>query len=195
MTPLVAVQLRHEPDVVLARQRAKTLAHLLGCDGTQQVRWATAVSEIARNAFRYAKQGKVQFFLEPESPPRLIVEVTDAGPGIPHLQSVLDGHYTSRTGMGVGLAGARRLCDAFEIRSTPQGTRVRLELGLPRGSLPSSVQLADALIAMQPQSPYEDLQQQNHELLQLLEKVGRQEQDLRHLNTELEATNRGVVAL
>ena len=63
MTALLSLSIRYEQDVVLARQRARRLAELLGCDGQDQTRIATAVSEIARNAFTYAGGGKVEFQL------------------------------------------------------------------------------------------------------------------------------------
>src|SRR5215475_3248183 len=116
MTPRVlTVALQFEDDVVLARQRARQIARLLGFDAQDQTRIATAVSEIARNAFRYAGGGRVEFRVEGRTPPQLFwVRVDDRGPGIEKLDSVLDGTYRSDTGMGVGIVGARRLVDRFQ---------------------------------------------------------------------------------
>src|SRR6185436_10684467 len=119
---LVMVAVRTEQDVVNARQRARHIARLLGFDGQDQVRVATAVSEIVRNAFRYAGGGDVDFAIEGErSPQVLAVQVKDRGPGIPHLESVLAGSYRSATGMGLGIVGARRLMDHFAIRTEAGG--------------------------------------------------------------------------
>ena len=63
--PLLTLEIRLEPDVVLARQRARQIAGLLGFPPLDQTRIATAVSEIARNAFQYAGGGKVEFLVEP----------------------------------------------------------------------------------------------------------------------------------
>ena len=100
MIRLITVAVRTEQDVVSARQRARQIAGLLGFESQDQVRIATAVSEIVRNAFRYAGGGEVDFAIEGERPPQLLsVQVRDQGGGIQHLQQVLDGNYRSATGM------------------------------------------------------------------------------------------------
>ena len=95
-----------------ARQLAALIAGYAGFETAEQTRIATAVSEIVRNAFRYAGGGRVLFALDADRrPQQLVVTVSDDGPGIPDLDAVLEGRYRSRTGMGRGLAGARRLMD------------------------------------------------------------------------------------
>src|SRR5579859_5080991 len=107
---LLRTEIRHEQDVVLARQRARQIAAALKFDSQQQTRLATAVSEIARNAFQYAGGGEVQFGLEGETAPQiLLIRVSDRGPGIHDLRRILDGNYSSKSGMGLGIIGARRL--------------------------------------------------------------------------------------
>src|SRR5215510_5857408 len=134
MPALLDVVIRYERDVVLARQRARQIAALVGFDVQDQTRIATAVSEIARNAFEYAAGGHVEFRLEGRTPPQLlVVQITDRGPGIAELTAVLEGRYRSRTGMGVGIVGARRLMDRFEIACPlGGGTTVVLTRMLPR---------------------------------------------------------------
>src|SRR5262245_60887692 len=105
--PLLTVEIRLEQDVVLARQRARQVAGLLGFDAHTQTRIATAVSEIARNAFGYGGGGKVEFLVEGTAPANLLVRVCDRGPGFRDLSAVLEGRYTLPTGMGVGVCGAR----------------------------------------------------------------------------------------
>jgi signal transduction histidine kinase/CheY-like chemotaxis protein len=184
---------------VLARQRARQLGGLLGLDRQDQTRVATAVSEMARNAVKYAGAGRVEFSLRGDPPTALEVRVSDKGPGIAELQSVLDGRYQSRTGMGLGIVGARRLMDAFEIRSSAAGTEVVLVKQLARrgGSEPGErvARLVAELARQQPIDPIEEVQQQNQELLGTLEELRRQREELAQANRELEATNRGVVAL
>jgi anti-sigma regulatory factor (Ser/Thr protein kinase) len=130
---LLNVAIRYEQDVVIARQRARQIAALLEFDGQDQTRIATAVSEIVRNAFRYAKGGRVEFALEGQSAPQLLlIRVQDQGPGIPDLGHVMSGNYRSSTGMGMGILGAHRLMDQVEIESSPaSGTDVLLKKILP----------------------------------------------------------------
>src|SRR6478735_4086486 len=130
---LLTIAIRHEQDVVIARQRAREIAKLVGFDGQDQTRIATAVSEIARNAFRYAGGGKVEFALEGESLPQVFhVRVTDKGPGISDVALVLSGRYRSTTGMGIGLIGAHRLMDRVEVKTASgQGTDISLRKILP----------------------------------------------------------------
>ncbi|MDX2230003.1 MAG: ATP-binding protein [Leptolyngbyaceae cyanobacterium bins.349] len=197
--PLLTVEIRYEQDVVLARQRSRQLTERLGFDTREQAWVATAVSEIARNTFQYGGGGRVEFGLE-ESPPQLVVTVRDQGRGIANLQDILAGRYTSPTGMGLGITGARRLMDAFEIHSLAnQGTTVVMGKFLPRRTAPPLArdlrQLADEMAERSPQNPYEEIQQQNQELLRTLEELRKREDELSQLNRELEDTNRGVVAL
>src|ERR1700749_2545660 len=111
------MKLANERDVVDARQRARTIAEALGFDHHDQIRIATAVSEIARNAFRYARGGAVAFSVDPEEH-IFRIAVTDQGGGIPHLEKVLGGSYRSTTGMGMGILGTKRLMDEFSIDTT-----------------------------------------------------------------------------
>src|SRR5947209_15632309 len=132
---LLTTALNVQSDVVGARQRARQIATLLGFDTREQTRIATSVSEIARNAFRYAGGGRVEFEIEGETAPQLlVVRVSDDGPGIAHLDEVLDGSYQSTTGMGIGLIGSKRLMDRWDIHSAPgKGTTVTLGKLLPAG--------------------------------------------------------------
>uniref|UniRef100_A0ACD5H041 Uncharacterized protein n=1 Tax=Desertifilum tharense IPPAS B-1220 TaxID=1781255 RepID=A0ACD5H041_9CYAN len=99
----------------------------------------------------------------------------------------------------MGLVGARQLMDRFEVESTPSGTEVKIAKNLPllAPSLtpPQLSAIADRLIQRSPQSPFQEIQQQNQELLQALDALRRREEQLSQLNQELEDTNRGVVAL
>jgi signal transduction histidine kinase/CheY-like chemotaxis protein len=200
MMPLLTLEIRLEHDVVLARQRARQVAGLLGLEAQDQTRVATAVSEVARNAFQYAGGGRVEFLVDGAAPPAFLVRVSDRGPGIADLQAILDGRYRSPSGMGLGLVGARRLMDRFDIRSVPgTGTTVLLGKNLPRRApAPGPAELArvgEELARRGPQTPFEEVQHQNQELLRALEELARREAQLSQLNRELEDTNRGVVAL
>lgn len=201
MSALLLTQpVRQEQDVVAARQRARQAAELLGFDAQQQTRIATAVSEIARNAFRYAGGGEMEVRVEGALPRQsLRVRVRDQGPGIPDVDAVLEGRYRSATGMGMGIAGTRRLMDHFRLDSGPGGTVVEFGRALPaaRGAVGEAelARIADELARRRPGSPFDEIQRQNQELLQALDELRAREHDLLRLNQELEDTNRGVVAL
>jgi anti-sigma regulatory factor (Ser/Thr protein kinase) len=173
--PILSLAVRYEHDVVAARQRARQIAGLLGFDAQDQTRIATAVSEIARNAFAYAGGGRVEFLVEGQTAPQLfLVRISDQGPGIADLPQILEGDYRSSTGMGLGLVGARRLMDHFDISSTPgRGTTVVLKKMFPARAPFVTVGrvagLADALARLTPQDPLEEVQQQNRVILESLE--------------------------
>jgi len=198
---LLTVSIGSEIDVVGARQRARQIADLCGFTQQDQVRIATSISELARNAFRYAGRGQVDFAIEGSTAPQtLLMTVRDQGPGIEDLSLVLSGQYRSKTGMGLGLLGARKLMDAFDIQTAPgQGTTVTLRKLLPpaarlitprvAGEVGSALAAAPAGLALF------ETQQQNQELLATLAELKGRQEELLQLTRELEDTNRGVVAL
>ncbi len=198
--PMISVLLASEHDVVLARQRARDLAARLGFDHQDETRVATAVSEIARNAVNYAGGGKVEFRVDDSAGAEaLVITVSDKGRGIPHIERVLEGRYRSRSGLGRGITGARRLMDGFEITSSRQGTTVTLRKNLPRKALPVTpprlARVAAEIDALAPSSLFDELRRDNQELLHAMEELRRRQEELNRLNRELEETNRGVVAL
>ena len=94
-------EIRVEQDIVFVRQRARELCRMLGFDRQDQSRLATAVSEVARNAFQYAGGGVVEFSLHTEPNSTLEIAVQDKGQGISNLSDILGGRYQSKTGMGL----------------------------------------------------------------------------------------------
>jgi signal transduction histidine kinase/CheY-like chemotaxis protein len=199
--PIVTVKIHYEQDVVLARQRARTIAELIGFDTNNQSRLATAVSEIARNAFVYAGGGEVRFIFEEHHRPQVFeIIVSDKGPGIERLDSILDGRYTSRTGMGLGIVGTRRLMDIFNVETKiGSGTIVTFGLIIPE-KLPKITpervaKIIDALVRKVPGDPFDEIRRQNQDLLQMLDEINRQKAVMEDLNKELTDTNRGMLAL
>lgn len=189
-----------EHDVVAARQYARQISALLGYDPQDQTRIATAVSEISRNASRYARDGEVEFAVEGDIAPQLLlIRISDKGPGIRNLDEVLEGRYRSQTGMGMGIVGARRLMDQCELRTSPAGTEVLLKKIFPARAArlaPENIEaLARSLATRPAESPFEEIQQQNRELVRTLNELRERKEELSKLNGELEDTNRGVVAL
>jgi signal transduction histidine kinase/DNA-binding response OmpR family regulator len=194
------MEVRYEHDVVLARQRARAIAAALKFDVQAQTRIATAVSEVVRNAFQYAGGGAIDFEIDNGIEKMLLITVRDHGRGIPNLDEILGGKYVSKTGMGVGMIGAKRLLDRFEVQTQPaKGTVVTLGKIVPfkfTRLSDSELQSLLATIERKPsENPYEELQQQNKELMRTLEELRARQAELAQLNRELDETNRGVVAL
>src|SRR5947209_2389035 len=197
---LFKIDIRYEHDVVLARQRARQVAAALMFDPQDQTRIATAVSEIARNAFQYAGGGTVEFCTDQLPGTSLTVVIQDRGRGIGNLRQILDGKYHSRTGMGLGLLGAKRLMDYFHVDTTPaKGATVTLGKMLPAKFPGLDKQRLNELLASlergTPENPYQEVQQQNRELLRAMDELRARQNELAQLNRELDETNRGVVAL
>jgi serine/threonine-protein kinase RsbT len=122
------IAIESDADVVTARQRARALAVGLEMPSTDQTLLATAISEIARNITAYAVRGEVLLDVVQDGGRRGVrVVARDEGPGIEDLEKALTDGYTTGSGLGLGLPGARRLVDDFDIQTTPgQGTRVTL---------------------------------------------------------------------
>jgi signal transduction histidine kinase/CheY-like chemotaxis protein len=197
---LLTMDIRYEHDVVLARQRARTISSALKFDVQAQTRIATAVSEIVRNAFQYAGGGSVDFEVDNGADKMLLISIRDQGPGIHNLDQIFVGKYVSKTGMGIGMVGAKRLLDLFDVETKKgKGTLVTLGKVIPY----KFTRLGDAelnsllrTIERKPsENPYEELQQQNKELMGTLEELRARQLELAQLNRELDETNRGVVAL
>jgi serine/threonine-protein kinase RsbT len=111
---------------VLTVQRATQLLTRGFFGNTDCVRLATAVSELARNIYMYAKQGTVALRLS-EEPSAWLFELSaiDEGPGIPNLELIMKGQYRSRTGLGRGIVGTRALLDDLKVDTAPgKGTRI-----------------------------------------------------------------------
>ncbi|MCU0540559.1 MAG: ATP-binding protein [Oscillatoriaceae cyanobacterium Prado104] len=198
--PILTAEVRFEQDIVQVRQRARQIASLLGFEAREQTRIATAVSEIARNAFKYAGGGKVEFIVEGQSSQTFLTRISDSGPGIADLPEVLSPNFRSQTGAGMGLKAAKRLMDEVRIDSSPDsGTSVELiehfSKQMPVLTPAELNQFLDNLARQIPDDPYSEIQQQNQELMRTLDELRQRQDELVQLNQELEDTNRGVVAL
>jgi serine/threonine-protein kinase RsbT len=123
------IAIESDNDVVAARQRARELAAGLDLTSTDQTLLATAISEVARNITTYAKRGEVLLSIVRDNGGREGIRVVarDSGPGIADVDLAMQDGYTSGGGLGLGLPGARRLVDEFDIETAPsQGTTVTL---------------------------------------------------------------------
>jgi signal transduction histidine kinase/DNA-binding response OmpR family regulator len=198
---ITTVQIKYEDDVVTARQRARQVARILTFDEQDQTRLSTAVSEVARIIVNDKSPGVVEFSLEGETAPQVLI----VGIGSPTSLSKL----TKTVGIGTNsivdewetaMLSARRLMDQCEMgHVSDRGTTIRLKKLLPKRAPLFTRKTLDRLVKQiesQVQlSPMEEVRQQNHELLRAMEELHERQQELVRLNRELEDTNRGVVAL
>jgi serine/threonine-protein kinase RsbT len=129
----IRVTISSDQDIVLARQKGRSLALELGFSSGDATLIATAISELARNIVSYARNGQV-ILKDIQGSNRVGIAVTaiDDGPGIPDVgQALRDGFSTSGS-LGLGLPGVKRLMDEFEIVSKPgQGTKVGVKKWRP----------------------------------------------------------------
>jgi serine/threonine-protein kinase RsbT len=118
--------LRNEHDMVLARQAVRRLAQEQGFSLVDQTKFVTAASELARNALIYGGGGTLTWEVLADGVKRGVrLTFEDHGPGIPNVELAMTDGWTSGTGLGLGLTGARRLVNEFELNSTVGiGTRV-----------------------------------------------------------------------
>lgn len=128
MTREACVAINRDVDIVTARQIGRELASKAGFSGSDLTLIATAISEVARNIVEYAKHGEIRLSVA-NIGGRSGIEVVarDEGPGIPDIdQAMRDGFSTGKS-LGLGLPGARRLMDEFEITSeVGKGTTVTM---------------------------------------------------------------------
>ncbi|WP_285423913.1 MULTISPECIES: anti-sigma regulatory factor [unclassified Pseudomonas] len=117
-----------EQDVVLARQTARKLAQDCGMRLIDLTKLVTAVSELARNTMVYGGGGDMDWqIVEEGTRTGLRLTFRDEGPGIPDLKLAMTDGWTSGGGLGLGLTGAKRLVDDFELDTAPgAGTRVTI---------------------------------------------------------------------
>jgi serine/threonine-protein kinase RsbT len=122
----ILVPVSSDADVVEAREKGRELSARLGFSSIDLTLIVTAISEVARNILLYANEGEILLRLEQQDGQgRIVVVARDEGPGIPDLDMAMRDSYSTGNGLGLGLPGARRLMDEFEISSeVSKGTTV-----------------------------------------------------------------------
>jgi serine/threonine-protein kinase RsbT len=118
------IQVVTADDVSNACEVGRDLARQVGFLNVQQTKIATAIAELARNILLYAISGELRIAAIDVPHRGVEIAARDEGPGIKDLELVMAGSYRSRTGMGLGLRGSKRLMDTFEIETSPKGTSV-----------------------------------------------------------------------
>lgn len=175
--PIIEVSLDRQLDLVIAYKKAMRLAEISGLNFTDQTKFATAVSEIARNALAYAKHGQATFFvIKLEGHEYVQGVITDQGPGIEDLKGLLKQLSTQPNGQQTGIINCKRLSDKFEIVSDAKsGTQVKIAMRLPIGHPPINRLILSGwrnhFSKLAPISPYDELKRQNHLLLTTLEEL------------------------
>ncbi len=112
------VPIRSDADIVVARQEGRALAAKVGFLGSDLTVIATAISEVARNIVQYAREGEIVLLALNEGAKRgLLVVAQDQGPGIPDIEKAMQDGFSAGGSLGLGLPGARRLMDEFELTS------------------------------------------------------------------------------
>jgi len=121
--------IRSGADIVVARQQGRNLARSLGFSDVDQIVIATAISEVARNIVEYAKQGELKIApLASGGRVGILIVAEDQGPGINDIGQAMQVGYSTGRGLGLGLPGAKRLMDDFEIQSIKgKGTTILMK--------------------------------------------------------------------
>ncbi|PYT92848.1 MAG: ATP-binding protein [Acidobacteria bacterium] len=129
----IRVTISSDQDIVLARQKGRSLALELGFSSGDATLIATAISELARNIVSYAIKGEVALKgIQGSNRVGILVIASDNGPGIPDIRQALRDGFSTSGSLGLGLPGVRRLMDEFEIVSKPgQGTTIGVKKWRP----------------------------------------------------------------
>lgn len=186
--PLMQMVLRVEHDIFVIRQRGREVAAALGLEHQDQVRIATALSEVARQLLRLAGGADVTFYARTSipDPPAMQVDLISLKPVDPVT-------------LQAGQVAVGRLVDELDVRRMEKATVVRMSRRIPpsAGSLtPRRLEeLREQLLLSTPGTALDELAAQNEQLINALDEVREQRDELARLNEELQETNRGVMAL
>lgn len=197
--PIIEVSLDTEFDLVTAYKKAMQLSEVAGLNFTNQTKFATAVSEISRNALGHVGKGDIRFYISREGE-HFFVEavINDPGPGIKDLESLLKRLDTQQNLQQLGIINCKKLSDKFEMLSSEtEGTCVRINRRLPAKHPPINELVLSGwreyFSRLAPVSPYDELKCQNRLIIKTLEElkvkksqVQEQLKEIQLLNLELE---------
>ena len=118
MNSYPCINIRKEWDIVGARQLGRDIAKEIGFGTVDQARIATAISELARNIYLYADEGRICFeVIDNLDRKGICMTAVDAGIGISDISQVMQDGYTTSGGLGAGLPGVKRIMDEFDLKS------------------------------------------------------------------------------
>ena len=124
---MITIDIETEDDIIYARSEARRLAQELGLSLMDKTRLATAVSELARNIYKYASTGLVEIEALSDGKSGVRCRFIDEGPGIGNIDQVMQDGFSSGKSLGYGLPGAKRLADEFSIVSElGKGTQIEI---------------------------------------------------------------------
>ncbi len=128
------ISIDSEIDIVTARQKGREMAARMGFSSTELTLIATAISEVARNIVEYARDGEISLSAVEQGDKRgVVVMACDNGPGIPDIKLAMQDGYSTGKSLGLGLPGAKRLMDEFEIVSEMgKGTKITMKKWLQK---------------------------------------------------------------
>lgn len=196
---IINLGISSEQDVVLVRQRARQISAFLGFGSQDQVRIATATSELSRTVFAYASGGNVEFSVDSaQRASWLQIRIKSTGGGFRDTGTAgID--QVPDAGLDAALVSAHRLMDGCTVENdTGRATVITLRKTLPTNTA-IKADLLDSLVKQISISPasntFAEVEFQNKELLDTLAELRTKQDDLLALTKELEDTNRGVVAL
>ncbi|ALM84650.1 ATP-binding protein [Bordetella sp. N] len=185
MHRLLSARIENDQALVRIRDRTRQVGDAFGLDNLQRTRLITAVSEVARNVVQHAGSGLIEFSFREEdehAPQAIVATISDGGPGFDVAALPANGQRADGKVM-LGISGSRRLVDHFDIVSAPgKGTRVTLEMhrshAQPVISRNELAPLMEQLARRKTQTPVEELEQQNREMLLTLDELRLRQADL-----------------
>lgn len=204
-TEIAKLQIVNEMDIVLAHRRAMQIAKFAGINIAEQTRFATAVSEICRNALEYCLEGKIVYNITKESKGKYIIiaNISDCGPGIKCLKAILARDLQKHHGKGRGIVFSKKLVDTFKIVSGKNGTTVTLGMNIPYNANPINNLIVQGWVKHiknePPLSAYEEIKNRNTNLMLLTEELKNEKQKTEEhlkeiilLNEQLQKTNNNL---
>ena len=204
-TEIAKLQIENEMDIVLAHRRAMQIAKFAGINIAEQTRFATAVSEICRNALEFCMEGNIVYDITTVSKGcyMIVANVSDRGQGIKGLKSILSRDLQKHHGKGRGIVFSKKLVDTFKITSGPNGTTVLMGINIPDNGNPINNLIVQGWIKHikkeQPLSAYEEVKIRNASLMLLTEelrdekqKTEKQLNEITLLNEQLQKTNNNL---
>jgi signal transduction histidine kinase len=188
-----SIFVRSESDIVRVRDRVRLAARELGFDNVTQIKLTTAVSELTRNIYEYARTGSITVsVIEKDGRVGMEIVCEDNGPGIKELDRVLAGDFHSRTGLGKGITGSKRLMDEFKIESEiDRGTRIEAVKWFDPEQRPlkDADQIRNLFFSASESTMVEELQAQNKELVRVLAELTQSRRELERANRDLQDAN------
>lgn len=188
-----SIFIRRESDLPRVRDRVRLVAREMGFDNVTQIKLATVASELTRNIYEYAQTGSISVSLVYRGEQRgLELVCEDTGPGIKDVEQVLAGAFKSRTGLGKGITGSRRLMDEFRLQTEPgKGTRIEAVKWFDDYQRPLCPvdEIRKRFFSASEESMIEELQAQNRELVRVLAELTRSRRELERANQDLQEAN------